>query len=155
MRQQLPVNEILAYCKKCADLQKERYKSLEENIKKGAADSSTLTAISMYKHEEIKFRYDIPAVIASLAAAHEVFAPETSKPSKESFKSAGSSKLKAIRLEKGLSQIELAKKAQISLRTLSYYEQESGSINKAQGINLYRLAQILGCSIEELLDIEK
>lgn len=63
--------------------------------------------------------------------------------------------LKRIRKELGLTQSQLSKKTQISLRTIQEYEQERLDINGASGITLYKLAKALECNIEDLLDLEK
>lgn len=62
--------------------------------------------------------------------------------------------LKKHRIEKGFSQSQLAELAGMSLRTLQHYEQGERDINKAQGLILFSLAKALGCTIEDLLDIE-
>lgn len=60
--------------------------------------------------------------------------------------------LKKIRQASGLSQSELAKKADVELRSIQMYEQRRNDINKAQGETLYKLANSLGCNIEDLLE---
>jgi transcriptional regulator with XRE-family HTH domain len=60
--------------------------------------------------------------------------------------------LKRIRTAAGLSQSQLAEKADISLKTLQHYEQGTRDINKAQGILLYKIAQALNVKIEDVLD---
>ena len=64
-------------------------------------------------------------------------------------------KLKEIRTQQGLSQSLLSKKANVSLRTLQAYEQGDRDLNKAQAETVYKLAQALDCTIEELIDIQK
>lgn len=61
-------------------------------------------------------------------------------------------RLKIIREAAGLSQSELAEKANVSLRSIQMYEQRNNDIDKAQGHTLYKLAIALGCSIEDLLE---
>ena len=51
-----------------------------------------------------------------------------------------------------MSQQELSKKSNVSLRSIQLYEQRQKSIDKAQAITLYRLAQTIGCQIEDLLE---
>lgn len=62
------------------------------------------------------------------------------------------SKLKSRREAVGLSQSELANKSGVNLRTLQDYEQGRKDINKAQALTLYKIAQALDTTIEELLD---
>lgn len=46
----------------------------------------------------------------------------------------------------------LAEKSGVSLRAIQQYEQRCKDINHGQGASLYRLAQTLGCRIEDLLE---
>lgn len=62
-------------------------------------------------------------------------------------------KLKAIRQNSGLSQSQLSDKSGVNLRTLQYYEQGYKDINNAQVITLFKLAQVLGVNIEDLLEL--
>lgn len=52
----------------------------------------------------------------------------------------------------GLSQSKLAKLADVKLRSIQMYEQRKNDINKAQGETLYKLAKVLICNIEYLLN---
>ena len=61
--------------------------------------------------------------------------------------------LKYRRRASGLTQAELSAKARISLRTLQYYEQGALDINKAATATVYRLALVLGCTVEDLLEL--
>lgn len=60
------------------------------------------------------------------------------------------SNLKKIRTAAGLSQKQLAKKAEVSIRNIQMYEQRHNNINKAQADILFRLSKTLGCNIEDL-----
>ena len=60
--------------------------------------------------------------------------------------------LKSWREQRGLSQVALAEKSGVSLRAIQQYEQRCKNINHGQGSSLYRLAQTLGCRIEDLLE---
>lgn len=64
-------------------------------------------------------------------------------------------KLKAIRTAAGLSQKQLAENAGVNARMVQHYEQGFKDINKAQVMIVYKLAQALGCSVEDLIEIEK
>ncbi len=61
--------------------------------------------------------------------------------------------LKKIRLARGLSQSELALKAEVDIRSIQMYEQRHNDINKAQAETLRRLSIVLGCNMEDLLEI--
>lgn len=63
------------------------------------------------------------------------------------------SNLKRIRESKNTSQSKLSEASGVNLRTLQYYEQGYKDINKAQAITLYKLAQALECTIEDLLEL--
>lgn len=64
------------------------------------------------------------------------------------------SKLKEARERAGLTQKKLSERSGVNLRTIQDYEQERKSINKAQGLSLYRLADALNVTIEELLELQ-
>ena len=61
-------------------------------------------------------------------------------------------KEKHVEKRRGLSQVALAEKSGVSLRAIQQYEQRCKDINHGQGASLYRLAQTLGCRIEDLLE---
>ena len=60
--------------------------------------------------------------------------------------------LKRIRTAYGCSQSELAKLSGVSLRSIQMYEQRQKDINKASVETVNRLAKVLGCTIEDLLE---
>ncbi len=60
--------------------------------------------------------------------------------------------LKRIRQMYGVTQSELAKRAEVSLRSIQMYEQRNKNINKASVETLYRLSKVLGCSVEDLME---
>ena len=62
------------------------------------------------------------------------------------------SKLKRFRENRGLSQSDLARLANVSLRSIQLYEQKVNDIDKAQANTLYKLSIVLGCSIDDLLE---
>lgn len=62
------------------------------------------------------------------------------------------SKLKDYRKKAGLTQPELAEKVGISHRTLQDYEQGQKPLEGARAITVLRMAKILDCSVEDLLD---
>lgn len=61
--------------------------------------------------------------------------------------------LKQIREKNGLSQAQLSNLSGISLRTLQDYEQGHKNINNAKAITVFKLAKILNCSIEDILNL--
>lgn len=60
--------------------------------------------------------------------------------------------LKRIRAAYGCTQAELAKESGVSLRSIQMYEQRNKDINKASADSLYRIAKVLGCSMEDLIE---
>lgn len=62
--------------------------------------------------------------------------------------------LKRRREAVGMSQSQLANEAGVSLRSVQMYEQRNKDVNKAQAITLAKIARVLGCDIEDLLEIE-
>lgn len=60
--------------------------------------------------------------------------------------------LKRIRTVYGCTQAELAKRSNVSLRSIQMYEQRNKDINKASVETVYRLAKALGCTMEDLIE---
>jgi len=60
--------------------------------------------------------------------------------------------LKRIRTTYGVTQAELAERSDVSLRSIQMYEQRNKNINKASADTIYRLAKVLGCAMEDLLE---
>lgn len=62
--------------------------------------------------------------------------------------------LKRIRTLYGCTQAELAKRSNVSLRSIQMYEQRNKDINKASAETVLSLAKVLGCTMEDLLENE-
>lgn len=62
------------------------------------------------------------------------------------------SNLKRIREDKNITQKELSERSGVNIQMIAKYEQGVKDINKAQGTTLYKIASILNCRIEELLE---
>lgn len=60
--------------------------------------------------------------------------------------------LKRIRTAYGLTQAELAERSGVSLRSIQMYEQRNKNFNKASADTVYRLAKVLGCMMEDLIE---
>lgn len=60
--------------------------------------------------------------------------------------------LKRIRTAYGVTQAELAQRSDVSLRSIQMYEQRNKDINKASVDTMYRLAKVLGCTVEDLIE---
>ena len=62
------------------------------------------------------------------------------------------SNLKRIREVSGLSQSGLSKESGVNIQMIQHYEQGVRSINKAQAQTVHKLAKVLNCSMEELIE---
>lgn len=60
--------------------------------------------------------------------------------------------LKRIRSAYGCTQAELAQRSGVSLRSIQMYEQRNKNINKASIDTVYRIAKVLGCTMEDLIE---
>ena len=60
--------------------------------------------------------------------------------------------LKKIREATGLSQAKLAEASGVNVRMIQHYEQGSKDINVAAALTVYRLAQALDCTVEDLIE---
>lgn len=61
------------------------------------------------------------------------------------------SRLKDLREQKGFTQGMVAIKSHVPVRTIQAYEQSYRELSKASGKTLYRLANALECSVEDLI----
>ncbi len=62
-------------------------------------------------------------------------------------------KLQKIRKDCGYSQSELANLSGVNKRMIQQYETGAKDINKAAGVTLLALTRVLGCEVEDLLEI--
>lgn len=60
--------------------------------------------------------------------------------------------LKRMRMYYGCSQSDLSRKSGVKLRSIQMYEQRNKDINKASVETVQRLAMVLGCKIEDLME---
>lgn len=65
------------------------------------------------------------------------------------------SKLKSKRMEAGLSQSQLAEKANINVRTLQHYEQGSKIFDNARIDTILRVCLVLNCKMEDVIENQK
>ena len=61
-------------------------------------------------------------------------------------------KIKELRVVSGMSQYQLSAKSGVNLRMIQYYEQGAKDIKKASGETILKLAQALGCSMEDIIE---
>lgn len=62
--------------------------------------------------------------------------------------------LKLLRMQAGLSQSQLATLSEVPVRTIQQYEQRQKRCNAASAETLLRIARVLSCSIEDLMEVE-
>ena len=62
------------------------------------------------------------------------------------------SKLKEKRIETGMSQSQLAKKAGINVRILQYYEQRTKNFDHARIDRILKICLALNCRIDEVVE---
>lgn len=67
---------------------------------------------------------------------------------REDFKTA----LEFRRQSKRFTQSRLAEESGVNVRMIQYYEQGVKDINRAAALTVYRLAQALDCTVEDLLE---
>lgn len=61
-------------------------------------------------------------------------------------------KLKSFRISAGMSQSQLAEATEISVRTIQAYEQGAKSLENAAAITVLKIARVLHCTVEDLID---
>ena len=105
-----------------------------------------------YSFYKINNNLPIEKVLDLYSTLHEADVTKFYDVADTYFKKQEITNLKKIRQANGLSQSELAKKSDVELRSIQMYEQRRNDINKAQGETLYKLANALGCNIEDLLE---
>ena len=62
------------------------------------------------------------------------------------------SKLQEMRKKRGLTQVQLADASGVKLRTIQAYEADQRSINKAGAEDVARMARVLHCISEDILE---
>ena len=106
-----------------------------------------------HRFKDIFERIPLAKIIGMYSIYHEMDITSFIDTMEEFYTAAkGDSNLKRIRENRGLSQAELAKQADVNLRNIQMYEQRVNNIDKAQAHILYKLSLVLGCDIEDLLE---
>ncbi len=105
-----------------------------------------------YSFYKINNSLPIEEVLNLYPTLHEADATKFFDVASAYFKKQEIPNLKKVRQARGLSQSELAKLADVELRSIQMYEQRRNNINKAQAETLYKLSHVLGCNIEDLLE---
>lgn len=105
------------------------------------------------RYKDIFAKVPLSEVISMYHLYHEMDIRQFIDSMENRYKDAkGDTKLKIIREHRGLSQTELAEQAGVNVRSIQMYEQRMHDIDKAQAHTLYKLARVLGCTVEDLLE---
>lgn len=105
-----------------------------------------------YSFYKINNSLPIEEVLRLYQTLHETDVTKFFDVANTYFKKTEITNLKKIRLARGLSQSKLAKLADVEHRSIQMYEQRRNDINKAHAETLYKIAIVLGCNIEDLLE---
>ena len=105
-----------------------------------------------YSFYKINNNLPIEEVLYLYPTLHEADTTKFFDVADSYFKKQELTNLKKIRQARDLSQSELSKLAEVDVRSIQMYEQRRNDINKAQAETLYKLAKVLGCDIEDLME---
>ena len=62
------------------------------------------------------------------------------------------SKMKRLRVAKGMTQTELSLASDVNIKSIAYYEQYPDRINKASVETLLKICDSLGCEITDIIE---
>ncbi len=105
-----------------------------------------------YSFYKINNSLPIEEVLRLYPTLHEADVTKFFDVANTYFKKSEITNLQRIRKARGLSQSKLSELAEVELRSIQTYEQRRNDINKAQVDTVYKLARVLGCNIEDLLE---
>lgn len=106
-----------------------------------------------FKFSEINDFLPIERVLILYKTLHEADETKFYDVADSFFKKQIITNLQKMRKACELSQSELANLSGVDIRSIQMYEQRRNDINKAQAGTLYKLARVLNCNIEDLLEI--
>lgn len=103
--------------------------------------------------KEINNYISISEILAMYSPYHEMDISQFCDKMIELYnKRKNNTNLKALRLDAGLSQSELAEISDIPVRTIQQYEQNQKNINAAKAETVVKLAKALNCTVEALME---
>lgn len=103
--------------------------------------------------KEINKYISISEILAMYSPYHEMDISQFCDKMIELYnKRKNNTNLKALRLDAGLSQRELAEISDIPVRTIQQYEQKQKNINAAKAETVVKLAKALNCTVEALME---
>lgn len=104
--------------------------------------------------KEINNYIPISEILAMYSPYHEMDVSQFCDKMIELYnKRKNKTNLKALRLNAGLSQSELAEISDIPIRTIQQYEQNQKNINVAKAETVIKLAKTLNCTVEALMEV--
>lgn len=104
--------------------------------------------------KEINNYIPISEILAMYSPYHEMDVSQFCDKMIELYnKRKNKTNLKALRLDAGLSQSELAEISDIPIRTIQQYEQNQKNINAAKAETVVKLAKALNCTVESLVEV--
>ena len=62
------------------------------------------------------------------------------------------SKLKSRRIASGYTQSQLSEASGVNIKSIALYEQNPDRLSKASVMSVIRIADCLGCSVEDIID---
>ena len=105
------------------------------------------------RFSEILERIPLTTITSMYSVQHEMDIEHFYDVMQELYaNNAKNSRLKRVRESRGLSQSELAKQTGVNIRNIQMYEQYKKKIDYASCSIVYKLAYVLGCRIEDLLE---
>ena len=84
--------------------------------------------------------------------AYEKQAPKDKEIKRRPPRNAAQTKLKALRVESGLTQKEVAERANIDIKIYCGYEQGVRNIDGAKLLTLIKICNVLGCELDDILE---
>ncbi len=103
--------------------------------------------------KDIFMRVPLSEILAMYKIYHEMDLSNFVEDMKNRYNAAEiETNLKRIRSARGISQNELASLSGVKKRSIQLYEQRVNDIDKAQAHTLYKMARVLGCGVEDLLE---
>ena len=104
--------------------------------------------------KEINNYIQISEILAMYSPYHEMDVSQFCDKMIELYnKRKNKTNLKALRLDAGLSQSELAEISDIPIRSIQQYEQNQKNINVAKAETVVKLAKTLNCTVEALMEV--
>jgi len=110
-------------------------------------------SISNYKFRDIFLRVSMTEILEMYNIYHEMSEKRFSEEMDIRIsKTIDETRLAILRKRKNYSQGILSRYAEVNIRNIQLWEQKVNDINKAEAMSLKRIAYVLNCDIEDLLE---